>query len=269
MPQFKHDAITFNYRDIGVGMPFVFQHGLGGDVNQPCGLFRPPAGIRLITFDCRAHGATHPIGPEDKIAIASFAEDLMALLDHLEIEQAVVGGISMGAAVSIHVALQQPQRVLGLVQSRPAWLEGPNHDNARRFTFIAQLLQKHGPSRGREIFCKSEIYREVLAESPESGSSLAGQFDNELAVERSIRLNQIPLDAPYQQLDELSAIRVPTLVLANRQDPIHPFPYGEIIAQKIPTAKFHELTSKSVSGEQHTMDVQQFLTEFLGHHLTS
>ena len=262
MSKFEHDGVIFNYCDIGEGIPFVFQHGLGGDVSQPCGLFRPPLGIRLIAFDCRAHGGTDPIGPLHKITIASYAEDLLALLDHLKIERSIVGGISMGAAVSIHVVLRQPNRVLGLVQSRPAWLEGPNYHNVRCFASIAELLQKYGPCRGREIFCDSESYREILAESADSGLSLAGQFDNDQAVERSIRLTRIPLDAPYEHLDDLSAIDVPTIVLANRQDPIHPFRYGQTIAQKIPMAQFRELTPKSVSGEQHAADVQQFLTEF-------
>jgi len=266
MRPFKHDGISFNYRDIGNGLPFVFQHGLGGDVNQPCDLLSPPAGIRLIAFDCRGHGETEPLGPEDKIAIASFADDLAALLDHLKIERAVLGGISMGAAVSVNFALRRPERVLGLVQSRPAWLAGPNHDNARFFNYVAHLLREHGASRGREIFCKSEIYREVFAESPDVASSLAGQFDNEHAVKRSIRLERIPLDAPYQHLDELSAVRVPTIVLANREDPIHPFQYGETISQQIPAAEFHELTPKSINVDQHAEDVQRFITEFLGKH---
>ena len=206
MPRFNHSTINFNYRDMGEGVPFVFQHGLGGDVRQPCGLLQPPAGIRLIALDCRAHGETRPLGPKGKIGIASFADDLGALLDHLEIERAVVGGISMGAAVAINFALRQPERVLGLVQSRPAWLEGPNHENSRLFVRIAQLLRDHGPSRGREIFCDSEIYQQVSADAPDSAASLAGHFDNEQAVERSIRLDRIPLDSPYKRLDELSAI---------------------------------------------------------------
>ena len=266
MRSFKHDGISFNYRDIGEGLPFVFQHGLGGDVNQPCDLLQPPAGIRLLACDCRAHGKTEPLGPTDKIAIASFADDLAALLDYLEIERAVVGGISMGAAVSVNFTLRRPARVLGLVQSRPAWLAGPNHDNVRFFTYVAQLLREHGPSRGREIFCESEIYREVLDDSADSASSLAGQFDNEHAVKRSVRLERIPLDAPYQHLDQLSAVRVPTIVLANREDPIHPFQYGEIMSQKIPRAEFRELTSKSINVDQHAEEVQRFITEFLGKH---
>src|SRR6266481_2761802 len=92
MPFFRHDGLDFHYREAGAGVPFVFQHGLGGDVNQPFGLFQPPSGFRLLAFDCRAHGQTVPLGDDRKISIAAFADDLAALLDHLSIPSAVVGG---------------------------------------------------------------------------------------------------------------------------------------------------------------------------------
>lgn len=63
MAEFIHDGIHFHYRDEGEGIPFLFQHGLGADLTQPFSIFRPPAGIRLIAFDARAHGKTTPIGP--------------------------------------------------------------------------------------------------------------------------------------------------------------------------------------------------------------
>ncbi len=266
MAHFSHDGLTFHYHDIGTGTPFVFQHGLGGDVNQPCGLFRPPAGFRLLAFDFRAHGETQPLGPTERIGIAPFADDLGKFLDHLEIETAVIGGISMGAAVAINFALRFPNRVLGLVQSRPAWLAGPNRENHRVFSYIAQLLRQHGCQRGQQIFQESEIYRTIFDRAPETAASLAGQFDHPHTVELTICLEQIPLDAPYQQLDELKVINVPTLVLANRQDPIHPFEFGVKLAEAVPNAEFHEITSKSVNAEQHARNVQQNLEDFLGRH---
>ncbi len=260
--RFQHDGITFHYRDVGQGIPFVFQHGLGGDVNQPCGLFRPPAGVRLIAFDCRAHGETQPLGPVDRIGIASFTDDLAALLDDLGIDRIVIGGISMGAAVAIHFALRWPRRVMGLVQSRPAWLQGPIRENTKLFSRIADLLCDHGPRRGRELFCRSDVYAQVMAESPDTASSLAGQFDSPLAVERAVRLRRIPLDAPYDRLSELNGIDVPTIVMANRQDPIHLFDYGQAIAAQIQGAEFRELTPKSVSPERHADDIQRHLEDF-------
>jgi pimeloyl-ACP methyl ester carboxylesterase len=59
---------------------------------------------------------------------------------------------------------------------------------------------------------------------------------------------------------------VPTLILASRQDPIHPFEYGGQIAQIIPNSEFHEITPKSISKERHVLDVQEALEPFLRHH---
>lgn len=66
MPTFLHDEIHFHYRDTGSGVPFVFQHGLGADVSQTFDLFTPPPGFRLLSFDCRAHGETRPVGDPKK-----------------------------------------------------------------------------------------------------------------------------------------------------------------------------------------------------------
>ncbi len=41
MPVFERDGLSFHYRDEGQGLPFVFQHGLGGDSSQPCGCTGP------------------------------------------------------------------------------------------------------------------------------------------------------------------------------------------------------------------------------------
>jgi pimeloyl-ACP methyl ester carboxylesterase len=64
------------------------------------------------------------------------------------------------------------------------------------------------------------------------------------------------------------ALAVPTLVLANRQDVIHPFAYGEALAGAIRGAGFHELTPKAVSKERHGVDVQRFAGDFLVRHFS-
>ena len=61
-------------------------------------------------------------------------------------------------------------------------------------------------------------------------------------------------------------IKSPALVLANCQDPIHPFEFGEILAQEIPGAEFRELRPKSISVEDYNRDTQKFLSEFLTRH---
>ncbi len=151
MPEFTRDGITFHYQDTKEGMPFVFQHGLGGDVTQPLSLYHPKPGIRLIAFDMRGHGQTYPLGNVEKLSMATLAGDLVALLDFLQIDQAVVGGISLGSAVAASVALRFPARVRALVLSRPAWIEGPVPQNVRTYALIARLIRQWGAAGPRTV----------------------------------------------------------------------------------------------------------------------
>ena len=266
MPTFANETIQFHYLEKGSGVPFFFQHGLGADVSQPFGLFQPTPGIRLIGMDARAHGQTAPAGPREKIGFVTFADDLVALMDFLNIHKAIVGGISMGAAVALNLALRYPNRVLGLVFSRPAWLDGPNPWNVRMFSLVSRLIREHGSRRGQEFFKETREYAELLQTYPDTANSLVRQFEHPQAEENAVNLEGIPHDTPSPDRRDWARINVPTLVLANRQDPIHPFEYGELLAQAIPGAEFQEITSKSISAEQHGRDVQGFIESFLQRH---
>lgn len=266
MPFIEHDGLRFHYRVRGQGTTFIFQHGLGGDVNQPFGLFVPPAGFRLLAFDCRGHGETWPLGSPDKIGLAAFADDLLALMMRLNLSRVIVGGISMGAAVALNFALRFPQHVLGLVLSRPAWLDHPMRQNAQIYGTIARLIREYGAKRGLEQFKQTDLYAETLRQSPDSANSLVTQFEHPRAEETVVKLERIPLDAPNRDRREWASITVPTLVLATRQDPIHPFEYGQQIARIIPPAEFKAITPKSESKERHAADVQAAIEQFLKQH---
>src|SRR5262249_41358445 len=139
MASFYSDKLRFNYATRGSGTTtFFFQHGIGGTLAQPFRFLIRPEGedpdaakgpgyyarkFRLAAFDFRAHGAT-PLGASEKLRIDIFADDLIAFMDHLEVETAVLGGISMGAAVALSAAIRYPKRCLALVLCRPAWLNG-------------------------------------------------------------------------------------------------------------------------------------------------
>lgn len=263
MPRFHHDAITFNYRDSGgAGTPFFFQHGLGADVTQPFSLFLPPRNIRLITFDARGHGATQPMGQASRLRFNTFAEDLRALMDHLQIERAIIGGISMGAGIALNFTVRFAHRVRALVLSRPAWLETPHPWNVKMFSLIARLLGEHGPARGKQLFRESVEYRQTLQRWPEVATSLAEQFESPRAEETASKLETIITDTPCGDRSLWRRIAVPTLVLANRNDPIHPWEFGQELAREIPGAQLREITAKSISLEQHARDIQAALETF-------
>jgi pimeloyl-ACP methyl ester carboxylesterase len=269
MPVFEHDCLGFYFRDVGHGLPFVFQHGLGGDVNQPLGLYRPVAGVRLIAFDVRGHGDTRPLGDPSKLTIATIADDLIGLMNHLGIERAIVGGISLGAAVAVNVALRYPERALGLVLVRPAWIDRPLPENVAIYTAIARLLRERGPQEGLAEFRSSPEYLAMERESPDCARSFIGQFEQPRAAECVARLERLIADSPCAERASYGNLKIPTLVLGNRQDPIHPWPLAEELSKLIPGAELYGLTPKSVSLDRHAADVQRAIDDFLTHHFPS
>src|SRR5262249_15470350 len=106
-------------------------------------------------------------------------------------------------------------------------------------------------------------YRELYRQWPYFAHGLLGLFDDPRAEETVIKLERIARDAPCRSLEALTAIRVPTLILVNRHDPVHPFEYGEILAGAIRGARVCEITSKSEGESRHAADVQRCITEFL------
>ena len=263
MPHFEYEGVRFHYQEAGQGIPFILQHGLGGDVNQPLGLFHPPQGYRICAFDSRGHGQT-PLGDPEHICFDTFVDDVCAFQDHLHIKRCIVGGISMGAGVALQLALRHPERVSGLILSRPAWLNQPAPPNLAVYALVVNLIREHGTEQGLACFVQSEAYQAIVRESSDAAQSLVGQFQNPRAVEALARLERIPQDSPiHGDLDELRNIAVPTLVLGTRQDPVHPYAYALQLARAIPCALLREMTPKSISKEQHAAEFQQAVGAFL------
>ncbi|MBL8160361.1 MAG: alpha/beta hydrolase [Anaerolineae bacterium] len=262
MPFFTSDSSTFHYLDAGAGLPFVFQHGLGGDHHQTQDTFASPQ-FRLLTLDCRGHGETHPASAPDKLTFSQFADDVLAMIDHLNMQQVVIGGISMGSGVALNFALRYPQRVRRLVLVRPAWLCEPLPVNLQIYPRIADLIRRVGTVQGRAQFIQSTEYLEIERTFPVGAASIAKQFERPHAAEYVDVLERIPADAPCLNQGDLAQIRVPTLVLANELDPVHPFQYGEVLAQAIPGATLTSITSKEIDAQQQAREIQQAVDAFL------
>ncbi len=263
MPYFETNQITFHYLDTGSGLPFVFQHGLGGDTIQARDTFQPPLAFRLLTLDCRGHGETLALGDPAQLSFNRFADDVLAWLDWLGLEQVALGGISMGAGIALNFALRYPRRVRALVLVRPAWLDQPLPENVQVYPRIAALLQQYGAARGRKLFQQTPEYQALLRCCPATAASQARQFDRPYAVESAAVLERIPADAPSRDARQWTSITVPTLSLANDLDPVHPYAYGEALAQAIPGAILKRITSKEIDARRHSQDIQRAVEGFL------
>ncbi|MBX5484207.1 MAG: alpha/beta fold hydrolase [Myxococcaceae bacterium] len=114
MPTFTHQGLTLHYRDQGSGTPVLLLHAfpLHGELFAPQ-LEALTASHRLIAPDLRGFGQSQP-GP-GPATMTTFAEDALALLDHLGIDAAVVGGVSMGGYAALALLQLDPSRVRALV----------------------------------------------------------------------------------------------------------------------------------------------------------
>ena len=97
MAFFTHDGIRFHFEQLGAGTTtFAFSHKLSSCVDDMRTLLDAPEGYSLVLWDARGHGETTQVGPPDKFTFSHFANDLYALISHLEIKHAVFGGVSRG-----------------------------------------------------------------------------------------------------------------------------------------------------------------------------
>src|SRR4051812_21282549 len=104
---YEHASLSLSVVESGVGKPFVFQHGLCGDASQPAQVFPDDSEFRCVTVECRGHGLSEP-GTREDLSIATFADDITRYIQASGIGEPVLGGISMGAAISLRIAVCVP-----------------------------------------------------------------------------------------------------------------------------------------------------------------
>jgi pimeloyl-ACP methyl ester carboxylesterase len=120
MPTFQHGAVEIAFLDEGEGEPIVLVHGFASskEVNwvHPSWITTlTGAGRRVIALDDRGHGESTKLYEPADYQTALMAEDVRALLDHLQIERADVMGYSMGARIGAFLAVKHPDRMRSLI----------------------------------------------------------------------------------------------------------------------------------------------------------
>jgi pimeloyl-ACP methyl ester carboxylesterase len=259
------DDAALQVFDNGVGLPVVFQHGLGGGEAQVAQAFPAHAGFRRVTLECRGHG-TSDLGSSRPFSLSMFADDVVAAADQAGLERFVAGGISMGAAIAMHLACRRPDRVAGLMLVRPAWIFDSAPVNLRPIIEVAGLILGHGPDRARAIFTQSKTAARLQREAPDNLASLFGYFNRPDAAPFAQVLADIAGDGPGVSESDAAALGIPTLVIGNTLDAVHPLPAAHTLADVIPGAIFAEIPSKALDSVRHFAELQAQITAFLHTH---
>ena len=255
------DGCRLAYETAGEGSPVLWQHGLGADRQQPAEVFPPIAGVRRITLECRGHGDSSLCDPE-RISIAGFAEDALALLDHLGVVKAVAGGISLGAAIALRLATFHPDRISGLILARPAWVNGPSLETMAPYLEVATLLRDFGADEGAQRFRQSPLLRRVEAVSPDNAQSLESFFTRPDPKGTVLLLSKIAQDSPDIG-SAFDRVVMPTLIVATDQDFVHPLAYARKLEAVLPNAELELITSKTIDRKAYVAQFRAALSGFL------
>jgi pimeloyl-ACP methyl ester carboxylesterase len=195
-------------------------------------------GNRVVTLDPLGHGASDRPRQMWRYSIGEFAKQTVALLDHLDVDQAVVGGTSLGANLSLEVASTHPDRVRGLIIEMPA-LDNAIPACGAAFTPLLFALTFGEPvmklvARAARLVPRErvpfglELGLDWLAQEPgPSGAVLQGILFGRTAPDHTIR----------------KSLETPALVIGHPRDPVHPFSDADMLAAELPNAKLIDANS--------------------------
>jgi len=263
--RFEREGVAFRYIEDGTGPDVLFQHGLGGDASQIAEIYPAEPATHRLTLECRAHGGSEA-GALGSLSIATFTDDVAALAAERGVTRAVMGGISMGAAIALRMAVVRPALVKALVLARPAWMFAPAPDNMAAFGLVSELLRNYALPMAREIFEQSEVARRLARDAPSNLASLRSAFAGHDPATRAALVGSIARDGPGVTASEARAIAVPTLVIGTTEDTIHPLSFAEELAATIPGAAFVRIASKSVDPARHAEEFRTALSAFFRAH---
>jgi pimeloyl-ACP methyl ester carboxylesterase len=237
--EFRYEGHRIEYDAYGEGdRVVVLVHGLlmNRRMFERLGPALAARGNRAICVDLLGHGRSDR--PEDLrlYSMPLFARQVRGLLDHLELDSAVVGGTSLGANVALELATRYPERVKGL------FIEMPVLDNALAAvaaTFAPVLL---GLRVARPVF---EVVSRVTSALPRTNYLVDIGLDwvrqrpgPSLAVLEGLLLGET---APHRE--ERMKIAQPALIVGHQRDPLHPFSDSGMLAEELPNATLIEANS--------------------------
>jgi len=197
-------------------------------------LHRVPQGWRFIAPDLRGFrgtGAAFEDPGLHGLSIDDYAGDVLALLTHLEIERAVVGGLSMGGYVAFGMLRQAPARVSGLLLANTRSIPDSDESRAGRDRMITLALEEGPAGVAREMVPK------LVGETTKKM-----QPDLTEAVRRLIMMNSaegiaVALSALRDRPDStplLSSIDFPTLIIGGAEDAIIPAAEAQAMHKAVP-----------------------------------
>jgi pimeloyl-ACP methyl ester carboxylesterase len=239
MSRARLNGIEIDYAVSGSGPAVLLTHGYSATRRMWDGQHRAlEKNYQVISWSMRGHGQTESPADPSKYSADLTTADMAALLRHLGVQRAVIGGLSLGGVASLGFYLAHPEMVRALVICD----SGPGYRNAEARAAWNQRAQERAAeleARGLDALSgRSREMREAMGEH-RSAQGLANAARGMLAQEGS------------RLIDGLPSIRVPTLIIVGDQDQPFLVPC-EYMAKKIPGARL-----EVIAGAGHSSNLDQ------------
>lgn len=224
MPFITNDTVRIYYETVGEGLPLVLHHGLSDGLQgwyEMGYVARLHRHFRLILIDARGHGASDKPHDPAAYALQTMAEDVVAVLDHLKVDQAHFCGYSMGGWVGFGLAEYAPHRLHSLVL-------GGTHPFAQDRSAFRQIFSQGIDAWVDLIASMAELptqtKRRLLANDVDAMRAVVGDDRPDLSA-------------------GLARWKMSSLVYAGTQDPLHPL--AERAARAMPDARMVSLPDRN------------------------
>src|SRR3954447_1922725 len=258
---FRHEGYKLVYDEYGTGpRPLVLLPGLllSRKMHAPLAQALADRGNRVYVLDFLGHGESDRPRDMARYTMPLFGDQVIGLLDHLELEEVVVGGTSLGANVALDVMSKQPERLRGAIIEMPV-LDNALLGCAIAFTPLmiyltigsplARVVARAGRLVPRGLHNLVDSGLDWISQDPgPSAAVLQGLFFGRTAPPRS----------------ERALIETRTLVIGHPRDPIHPFSDADELARELRGARLVDANSileLRLAPERLTGEIARFVDE--------
>jgi 3-oxoadipate enol-lactonase len=221
--------INYVERGLPNGLPAVFIHGFPFNHEMWDPQMRTLSNrIRAISYDIRGHGASD-VG-DGQFTIELFVDDLIALLDHLVIDKAVLCGLSMGGYIALRAIERYPERVRALVLCDTKSEPDGNEAKIKRAATLKSIK-----SAGVPAFADEFVKSIFAPETCRVNDALVDRIRRMIVANAPLGISGtlLALAARTDTTPSLPAIHVPTLILTGDQDILTPPAAAEALHDRI------------------------------------
>jgi pimeloyl-ACP methyl ester carboxylesterase len=261
---FRHEGFRLVYDEYGRGgRPLVLLPGLllNRKMHGPLAQALAERGNHVYVLDFLGHGDSDRPRDMARYTMPLLGDQVIALLDHLELDEVVLGGTSLGANVSLDVMTKVPERLRGAIVEMPV-LDNALLGCAIAFTPLliyltfgspmARLVARGARAVPRGVNGLLDIGLDWASQDPGPSSAvLQGLFFGRVAPPRS----------------ERALIETRTLVIGHPRDPVHPFSDADALARELRNARLVDANSileLRVAPERLTDEIARFIDDCWG-----